>query len=287
MRNEIVEKAKEYLGYKEGKNNDTIFGTWYGLPNQPWCAMFISYCADKVGIPQDIIKRFASCTAGFNWFKEKGHATKGHIVPAPGDIIFFIWNQNNTTPDHVGIVEYVENGKVHTIEGNRSDKVQMFEYDLNSWQIYGYAQPAYVDSSKDTKIDVLNDEKINCVFDIQEWLNSKYGFNIVQDNIYGNETHKALVKALQTELNTQFNAGLAVDGIFGAKTKAACINVRQGAKGNITMLIQMMLFIKGYSLKIDGVFGSDTANKVGQFQSDNDLIADCIVGKNTFEKLFA
>ena len=53
------------------------------------------------------------------------------------------------------------------------------------------------------------------------------------------------------------------------------------------MLIQMMLFIKGYSLEIDGVFGSDTANKVGQFQSDNGLIADCIVGKNTFEKLFA
>ena len=163
----------------------------------------------------------------------------------------------------------------------------MFEYDLNSWQIYGYAQPAYVDSSKDTKIDVLNDEKINCVFDIQEWLNSKYGFNIVQDNIYGNETHKALVKALQTELNTQFNAGLAVDGIFGAKTKAACINVRQGAKGNITMLIQMMLFIKIYIIELDGIFGSDTANKVGQFQSDNGLIADCIVGKNTFEKLFA
>lgn len=25
MRNKIVEKAKEYLGYKEGRNNDTIF----------------------------------------------------------------------------------------------------------------------------------------------------------------------------------------------------------------------------------------------------------------------
>lgn len=286
MRNQIVSKAKDYIGYKEGRNNDTIFGTWYGLPNQPWCAMFISYCADKVGISQEIIKRFAGCTTGFNWFNKKGQATREHITPEPGDIIFFIWEKGEPTPDHVGIVEYVKDGKVHTIEGNRSDKVQQFEYDLNSWQIYGYAKPAYEETNETTKIDVFNDGKINCIFDIQEWLNAKYGFNIAQDNIYGSETHKALIKALQIELNTQFSADLVVDGIFGSKTRAACINVRKGAKGNITMLIQMMLFIKGYSIELDGIFGADTANKVGQFQLDVGLVADSIVGKNTFEKLF-
>lgn len=49
---------------------------------------------------------------------------------------------------------------------------------------------------------------------IQSTLNSRYGFNIAVDNIYGNETKKALVKALQTELNKQFNKGLAVDRYF-------------------------------------------------------------------------
>ena len=49
---------------------------------------------------------------------------------------------------------------------------------------------------------------------IQATLNLKYGFNIAVDNIYGNETKKALVKALQTELNKQFNKGLAVDRYF-------------------------------------------------------------------------
>lgn len=143
MRNEIVEKAKEFLGYTEGPNNDTIFGNWYGLPNQPWCAMFVSYCADQVGISQDIIKKFASCTAGFNWFNSQGRATREHITPNVGDIIFFIWKQGEPTPDHVGIVEKVSNGRVYTIEGNRSDKVQRFSYDINSWQIYGYALPNY------------------------------------------------------------------------------------------------------------------------------------------------
>lgn len=52
------------------------------------------------------------------------------------------------------------------------------------------------------------------IADIQSTLNSRYSFNIAVDNIYGSETHTALVKALQTELNKQFNAGLVVDRNF-------------------------------------------------------------------------
>ena len=47
-----------------------------------------------------------------------------------------------------------------------------------------------------------------------------------------------------------------------------------------------MLFIKGYTLEIDGILGPDTARRIGQFQSSNNLSADCIVGKNTFKELF-
>lgn len=52
------------------------------------------------------------------------------------------------------------------------------------------------------------------VANIQATLNERYGLNIAVDNMYGNETRKALVKGLQTELNKQYNKGLAVDGIF-------------------------------------------------------------------------
>ena len=142
------------------------------------------------------------------------------------------------------------------------------------------------ETNEDKSSDVFNDGLVNCVYDIQEWLNRHYNTGLVLDNIYGTNTHKALIKGLQTELNTQFKKGLAVDGIFGTKTKNACINVRQGASGNITMLIQMALFIKGYNLSMDKKFGSDTARIVKQFQNDNGLSVDGIVGKNTFKKLF-
>lgn len=130
-----------------------------------------------------------------------------------------------------------------------------------------------------------NVQKVN-VARIQATLNERYGLNIAVDNIYGNETRKALVKGLQTELNEQYHRGLAVDGIFGTNTYNACINVRKGAEGNITYLIQAMLVCHSFDIDADGIFGPATEMAVIDFQSRNGLSVDGIVGKNTFNKLF-
>lgn len=141
-------------------------------------------------------------------------------------------------------------------------------------------------TNENEQIDIKNDGKINCVFDIQEWLNNHYNFNLALDNIYGTDTHKKMIMALQTELNNQFNKKLSVDGMFGKNTYNACINIRKSAKGNITRLIQMMLFIKGYNVGIDGIFGTETDRILKQYQNDNSLSVDGVCGKNTFKKLF-
>ena len=130
-----------------------------------------------------------------------------------------------------------------------------------------------------------NEDKGN-VARIQATLNDRYGLNIAADNIYGNETRKALVRGLQTELNKQYGRGLAVDGIFGTNTYNACINVRRGAEGNITYLIQAMLVCHSFDIDADGIFGSATESAVKEFQKRNGLSQDGIVGKNTFNKLF-
>ena len=124
------------------------------------------------------------------------------------------------------------------------------------------------------------------VAEIQATLNDRYGLNIAVDNIYGNETRKALVKGLQTELNKQYHRGLAVDGIFGTNTYNSCINVRKGAEGNITYLIQAMLICHSFDIDADGIFGNATETAVREFQKRNGLSQDGIVGKNTFNKLF-
>jgi len=124
------------------------------------------------------------------------------------------------------------------------------------------------------------------VADIQRKLNAM-GFNIAVDNIMGPETKRALVRALQTELNKQTNARLTVDGLFGRKTREACINVRQGARGNITWILQAILHCRGFVPgAIDGIFGVRTRNAVRNFQSVNKLVADGIAGPQTFQMLF-
>ena len=41
--------------------------------------------------------------------------------------------------NHVGIVEYVSGGTVHTIEGNTSNMCARRSYSIGSWNIMGYA----------------------------------------------------------------------------------------------------------------------------------------------------
>lgn len=79
---------------------------------------------------------------------------------------------------------------------------------------FPFSEIANYETSNETILVEEKDAVKGNVADIQATLNERYGLNIAVDNIYGNETRKALVKVLQTELNKQFNAGLVVDGIF-------------------------------------------------------------------------
>lgn len=130
---------------------------------------------------------------------------------------------------------------------------------------------------------LVNEYKISI---FQSWLNTNYKAGIKVDGLYGPKTKKAALMALQTELNKQFGAGLKVDGIWGPKTKAAIRTVSRGAKGNITRIIQGMLYCLGLDPKgFDGVFGNNTYYAVMAFQRSEGLVDDGKVGKNTFEKM--
>ena len=75
--------------------------------------------------------------------KQDGQWKEPGFSPKPGDIIFFDWEPDGS-PNHVGIVEKVENGKVYTVEGNSTDDTaRRKEYALNSNVIFGYGTPAY------------------------------------------------------------------------------------------------------------------------------------------------
>lgn len=61
--------------------------------------------------------------------------------------------------------------------------------------------------------------------------------------------------------------------------------LRKGSKGLYVEELQEMLNERGYTLKVDGIFGNKTLEAVKAFQADNGLLVDGVVGKNTWGKL--
>lgn len=105
----------------------------------PWCACFVSWCANEAGYIDDgIVPKSASVASYRRFYTEKGRFhSPGDYVPQAGDFICF------GTDEHIGIVQYVENGRVITIEGNTSDAVHSRSYLLTSNYITGYCNPEY------------------------------------------------------------------------------------------------------------------------------------------------
>ena len=94
------------------------------------------------------------------------------------------------------------------------------------------------------------------------------------------------VRRLQEECNKQGFSNQSVDGIAGSNTLKGCPILKQGARGNITKLLQQKLVSLGYNTNgIDGIFGSGTKKAVMSFQKANNLVVDGIVGENTWRKL--
>lgn len=92
-------------------SNRTVYGKWYGMDGQPWCAMGISHSCAKVGIPW----RFASTQAAETAAIKAG---TWRTTPKPGDIAR---HQTGPHTGHVGVVEFVHtDGTITTLEWNTS-----------------------------------------------------------------------------------------------------------------------------------------------------------------------
>lgn len=163
MANDIAGIALRYVGYLEketdndlydftsnaGSNNYTMFGHWYGMNGQPWCDMFVSFCATLCG-ESVAVGKYAYCPSHMAFFQERGqYYNRGQITPKRNDIVFF---GTDNSPEHIGIVYAVDANYVYTVEGNAStDKtytpngggVVKKAYAKNSSYIIGYARPAY------------------------------------------------------------------------------------------------------------------------------------------------
>ena len=136
----IVDVALTQVGNVGGEP----YWSWYGFTNHvEWCACFVSWCADQCGyLDSGAYPKFSGCVFGMQWFQQRSLWLDGSAEPVPGMLIFFDWATQDGVPDHVGIVEKVENGIVYTVEGNSRDMCRQKQYSLGNSVILGYGMPA-------------------------------------------------------------------------------------------------------------------------------------------------
>ena len=117
------------------------------------------------------------------------------------------------------------------------------------------------------------------VKEVQTWLNRNFSSGLVIDGLYGTNTKKALVKALQKTL------GLTADGIYGAKTNEAVKTLKKGSSGTLVKILQCFLICHKQKITADGEYGEQTALAVKTIQSHYKIGNDGIAGKMTFRAL--
>lgn len=114
------------------------------------------------------------------------------------------------------------------------------------------------------------------------------GYNLTADGIFGINTQLA-VRSFQQDVD------ITIDGIIGTNTwnyLTRSLNryptLRKSSRGAYVNLLQRLLTSYLYPLgEIDGIFGANTERAVKQFQSENALDDDGIVGVRTWNALLS
>lgn len=214
-----------------------------------------------------------------------GYSTAGtDTVDSAKSGIFYLWSDEvingrvkiTNAPERVGVVGQV------SCWVNVSDIVTVKE-----------VEEEVIEASSEVACETEEiAEAKRCIAIGQECSIDFTGFYITVDGVVGSETREQAVRVLQTALNKDYDAGLKVDGILGDKTLAALANhyVKLGESQYMVTALEILLYLNGYNpngVEYPGRFGNGLYKASKQFQRDNNLIDDGIVGRIGFKELVA
>ena len=167
---------------KYGRDMHSIYPKTMDFP-AAWCDAFVDWCFYKAFgkeiAPQMLCGTFDDYTVNSaNLYKKAG---RWYTSPQIGDQIFF---KDSNGICHTGLVYRVYEGKVYTVEGNKSNEVKYCGYALTDSKIAGYGRPKWELASKGmpvTKsVEELAYEVIDGkwgVGDIRKQLLTEYGYD--------------------------------------------------------------------------------------------------------------
>lgn len=161
-RTNIVAIAESFFGCKESDgshrkiidiyNADKPLARGYAMTyTDAWCACFVSVVS-VLGGALSVMPKEVGCGKMIELYQKLGRWQENDAyIPAPGDVIFYDWNDganyaatdNTTAPDHVGIVVSVSGSTMKVIEGNMSNAVDYRTLAVNGRYIRGFGLPDF------------------------------------------------------------------------------------------------------------------------------------------------
>lgn len=295
---------KNYTKYARDVN---IWGL-QGCQGQPWCATYQFWLEAKTFGVEKALDHYHmrkksyqgyNCFATYRAFEKVGKISR---EPKTGALIVF-------NHSHIGRVIDVRGGRVYTNEGNTSalygdrngGTVREKSYLVGDKNIKGYCIMEYCtgEQSENTeKADCESKGTSKLIQIYQKWLNVNYGKlmehcmgeQLAEDGIYGEKSRNASLAVWKDVLNRKQGCSLTPGNItFGERCRKAAkyAEIKKGSKGTFVAVAEGILTAKGfYADKFDAEFGSLLGHAVKEFQKQNGLKADGIIGAKTWEKLF-
>ena len=168
LRARVAKEAAGWLGVKEDTVRHRALVDFYNkiepLPvgyrlkeTDPWCAAFVSVVGASMHLG-DIIFPECSCLRMVQEYVKSGRWEESDAYkPQTGDVVFYGWQDSgvgdyNGPPDHVGIVQSVDDDMISVIEGNYQDEVKVRRIAVNARFIRGYGLPDYASKAGPDKL---------------------------------------------------------------------------------------------------------------------------------------
>ena len=330
QRIDLVNVALSQLGYHEGNtlmdldgSNDagyldyTEYGRWYGEEilgsspfYTPWCAMFVSWCSRQAGVSEYIVNNSAYARVGTSpCYFHVPYRAAGVYLPKCGDLIFYDYSGTSTKWNHVGIVMYVKDGVVVTVEGNYNKRVIIQRHSVNDPIIRGYGTPNYSAASSEAAIIPANYTRPTG--NLQKgstgsqvaWLQAaltRLGYQTPIDGSFSAQTERALKKFQRAQ-------GITDTGVLGKTTRNRILSLvpggssgtttnpypvptrmlKSGSSGDDVRWLQTELVRLGLMSAVTGYFGDLTTAAVRMLQGYLGITATGNFGDQTRAGLLA
>ncbi len=156
--NDLVAVARSQVGYTEsirnyilGENNEhkgyTRYGAWYGNEYGDWNAMFVAFCLNYAGVPNEAVPINSGAESLRIACSASSILEGSEYAPAPGDLVFFD-NDGDGAADSVGIVTEYGMGIIESEPTEDSQKATD-EQPVVSWETEDPFAPETTDPSDD------------------------------------------------------------------------------------------------------------------------------------------